>query len=56
MLIFSKVRLGVAPDVNALASIIMLLISTGVVVAGWIMRRQERQRTRDLQLQLRAPS
>ncbi len=56
MLIFSKVRLGVTPDVNALASIIMLLVGTGVVVAGWIMRRQERQRTRDLQVQLRAPS
>ncbi len=56
MLIFSKVRLGVTPDVNALASIIMLLDVTGVVVAGWIMRRQERQRTRDLQAQLRAPS
>ncbi len=49
MLIFSKVRLGVTPDVNALATIIMLLVATGVAVAGWVMRRQQRQRTRDLQ-------
>jgi putrescine transport system permease protein len=47
MLIFSKVRLGVTPDVNALATVIILLVSAGVVGAGWFMRRQERRRARD---------
>jgi putrescine transport system permease protein len=43
MLIFSKVRLGVTPDVNALASLIMLAVGSGVGVAGWLMwRRQQR--------------
>ncbi len=50
MLIFSKVRLGVTPDVNALATLIMLLVASGVAVAGWITRRRERLRARDLQL------
>jgi len=38
MLIFSKVRLGVTPDINALASVIILLVSAGVISAALIMR------------------
>ena len=38
MLIFSKVRLGVTPDVNALASIVIVLVATGVIVAGALAR------------------
>jgi putrescine transport system permease protein len=38
MLIFSKVRLGVTPDVNALATVIIVLVSIGVITAGLIMR------------------
>jgi len=41
MLIFSKVRLGVTPDVNALAAIAIALVGIGVAVAGWILRRRE---------------
>ena len=40
MLIFSKVRLGVTPDVNALATIVIGLVATGVGVAGFILRRR----------------
>jgi putrescine transport system permease protein len=47
MLIFSKVRLGVTPDAHALASLIILAVTCGVVAAGVILRRQQRQRTRD---------
>jgi len=50
MVIFSKVKLGVTPDVNALATIIISIVTIGVVAAGWIMFRQERQLTRDRQL------
>jgi putrescine transport system permease protein len=46
MLIFSKVRLGVSPDVNALASLIMLLVAAAVVTAGLVMRQRELQRGR----------
>lgn len=50
MVIFSKVRLGVSPDINALASIMVLLVTIGVIVAGVLMARQEKRRQRDMQL------
>jgi len=40
MLIFSKVRLGVTPDINALASIIILLVAAGVMLAALINSKQ----------------
>ncbi len=43
MLIFSKVRLGVTPDINALATVIIVLVSVGVLTAAWITRRQEKR-------------
>ena len=50
MVIFSKVRLGVSPDVNALATLMVLLVSTGIAVASVWMRLQSRRRARDVQL------
>lgn len=50
MVIFSKVRLGVSPDINALATIMIALVSVGVIIAGIVMARQQRNRQRDLQL------
>lgn len=44
MLIFSKVRLGLTPDINALASVIIVLVTVGVLVATGVMRRREAQR------------
>jgi len=43
MLIFSKVRLGVTPDINALATVIIVLVSAGVIAAALITRRQDRK-------------
>ena len=50
MLIYSKVKLGLRPDVNALATIIIVAVAIGVIIAGILMMRQERQRQRDMQL------
>jgi len=50
MVIFSKVRLGVSPDINALATMMISLVSVGVIVAGVVMARQQRNRERDVQL------
>ena len=44
MVIFSKVKLGVAPDVNALATLIILLVGIGIVIAGFVMQQRERAR------------
>ena len=43
MWIFSKVRLGVTPDINALATIIITTVSLGVLIAGLVILRQDRQ-------------
>ena len=50
MLIYSKVRLGVSPDINALATIMVGLVSLGVMITGYLMFRRERLRQRDMQL------
>ncbi|SIS46323.1 ABC transporter permease subunit [Neptunomonas antarctica] len=40
MVIFSKVRLGVTPEVNALATIMIAIVAVGVLAAMYQMRRQ----------------
>jgi putrescine transport system permease protein len=54
MLIFSKVKLGVNPEVNALATVLVAIVSIGVVFAAWWMRRTERIRERDVQMAIAA--
>ncbi|MCC6305702.1 MAG: ABC transporter permease subunit [Rhodobacteraceae bacterium] len=44
MVIFSKVRLGVSPDINALATIIIAVVGLGVALGTWQMRRAMRGR------------
>ena len=50
MVIFSKVRFGVTPDVNALATIMVLIVATGVAISTLWMRYRQQRRARDLQL------
>ncbi len=45
MLIFSKVKLGVTPDINALATVIILLVSAGVVTAAFLTRPRSDSRS-----------
>jgi putrescine transport system permease protein len=45
MVVFSKVRLGVSPDINALATILVAVVAVGVITAGYIMIRRQKQRT-----------
>ena len=47
MVIFSKVRLGVTPDVNALATLMVLVVAIGVIASALLLQRQERQRQRE---------
>ncbi|WP_281855965.1 ABC transporter permease subunit [Litoreibacter halocynthiae] len=42
MVIFSKVRLGVSPDVNALATIIIGLVSLGIIIAALQISRSKK--------------
>ncbi len=49
MVIFSKVKLGVTPDINALASLIICAVGACVILAGYLMRRGERLRFQEMQ-------
>ena len=54
ILIWSKVKLGVSPDINALATLIVLTVGIGVVIAGVLLQRGERRRERDTRLAYQA--
>jgi putrescine transport system permease protein len=45
MAVFSSVRLGVSPEVNALATLFLAVVFVLVAVAFWLMTRRERQRS-----------
>jgi putrescine transport system permease protein len=49
MVVFSKVRLGVDPTINALATILVSVVALGVVLSSLYLRRQEQQRQREIQ-------
>ena len=42
MVIFSKVRLGVTPEVNALATLMIAIVAIGVIFAMLYMRKQNK--------------
>jgi putrescine transport system permease protein len=48
LVIFSRARLGLNPSVNAVATLIVLVVSIGVFAASWLIARQERQRLQDV--------
>ena len=52
MVIFSKVRLGVSPDVNALATLMVLLVATCVVVSSLYLQRREKLREQEMRMAL----
>jgi putrescine transport system permease protein len=43
MVVFSKVRLGVSPDINALATIMIGFVAIGIAIATVVMLRQDRE-------------
>jgi putrescine transport system permease protein len=44
MTVFSSVRLGVSPEVNALATLFLALVFVLVSLAAWLMARTTRRR------------
>ncbi|MCB1636631.1 MAG: ABC transporter permease subunit [Xanthomonadales bacterium] len=50
MKVFSSVRLGVSPKINALATLLILAVSIAAFIAWWLMSRDEKRRQRDMQL------
>jgi putrescine transport system permease protein len=56
ILIFSRIRLGLRPDINALATIIILVVATCVAIAALVMFRQHKRDLLDQQLAERETS
>ncbi len=50
ILIYSRVRLGLRPDINALATIFIIVVATAAFVAWWIMLRQQKKRELEMQM------
>lgn len=50
MKIYSSVRLGVTPEINAVSTILVGLVAIGVVTASYITKQQNLQRQRDEQM------
>jgi putrescine transport system permease protein len=40
IVIFSKVRLGVTPEINALATVMIVVVAVAVIGASWAIRRR----------------
>ncbi|MGY4878294.1 ABC transporter permease subunit [Vreelandella aquamarina] len=49
MVVFSSVRMGVSPKINALATLIILVVSLATLVAWFLMHRKEKRRRLALQ-------
>ncbi len=49
MKIYSQVRLGVTPEINAVCTILIGFVATGVLIASLLNKRREAQRMRDEQ-------
>jgi putrescine transport system permease protein len=54
MLIWSKVKLGVTPDINALASVIVAVVAVGVAISAIVLTRADKRRERDIQMAIAA--
>jgi putrescine transport system permease protein len=50
--VFSSVRLGVSPKINALATLMIMFVSIAAVIGWWLMFREDQRRQRDMQLAL----
>jgi putrescine transport system permease protein len=54
MKIYSQVRLGVTPEINAACTLMIGIVAAGVLAASIVNKRREAQRQRDAQAALRA--
>lgn len=48
LVIFSRARLGLNPSVNAMATVIIVIVSIGVILASYLIARADRRRSLEL--------
>jgi putrescine transport system permease protein len=49
IVVYSQVKLGVSPKINALATIIIVVVSVCVIASALVMNRMEKRRNKELQ-------
>ena len=54
MKVFSSVRLGLSPKINALATLMVAAVSIAALVGWWLMHREEKRRQRDIKMALQS--
>ncbi len=55
LVVFSRVRLGLNPEMNALATLFITMVTVGVIVVNHLMQTREKKRLRDMQLAFAPP-
>ncbi|WP_322011573.1 ABC transporter permease subunit [Paraburkholderia sp. J12] len=55
LVVFSRVRLGLNPEMNALATLFISAVTIGVIVANQVMMAREKKRMRDMQMAFAQP-
>ena len=48
LVIFSRARLGLSPSINAVATVIIVVVSIAVIVASYLIARAERRRSQEM--------
>ena len=54
LVIFSRARLGLSPSINAVATVIIVVVSIGVIAASYLIARAERRRAQEMAAAQRA--
>jgi len=54
LVIFSRARLGLNPSVNAVATLVIVVVAIGVVLASWLIARNEKRRGLEMAAAARA--
>ena len=50
MIVFSSVRMGLSPQINALATLLILAVALGAALAYWLSLRDERRRRLEMRV------
>jgi putrescine transport system permease protein len=50
--VFSSVRLGLSPKINALATLMIAVVTIAAILGWWLMYREEKRKQRDMQMAL----
>jgi putrescine transport system permease protein len=56
MRIYSAVRLGVKPEINAISTLLIAVVSVGVIIASWLSKQQALREEQERRAAVRGPA